>query len=366
MLTRRVFSPQCNRPDIEPPAGGQVQFRGIWMVVCIGVLSAGIVPAHGQTQSDPRNAVPGGQTCDGTSAPASATHIEAPNSLSTAAQRAQDPTSDTDSAADRLRLSVKSKAEADSAPAARPLCRREKPSPPCGPQSDVPCSLPKSPVPPSKHERPAHSAPVVIAQLAPAPALPKPEATTKPSAVIPVVQFSGGKLTIRASGEQFRSVLTMVCAATGATVDLPAGSGSDPVFMGMGPSSVREVLTALLDGDRYNYILIWSPADPEQLTHVIVSLQPAAAQTPPASAVVASAAAQPTPGDSDSGFANNDSQGIQVAPSSIPPSIPRGIDIKQLAASEGKTVGQVLDELQKQQLDELDAESPAPATAPPQ
>ena len=56
-------------------------------------------------------------------------------------------------------------------------------------------------------------------------------------------------------------------------------------------------------------------------------------------------------------------QGPASIPAVVPSSVPTGINVDKLAAQSNKTRGQVLDELQKQQLQVLDNQS---SSQPPQ
>ena len=91
-------------------------------------------------------------------------------------------------------------------------------------------------------------------------ALPMPTLAQQP-ATPPQVSFQGGQLTISAQNSTLGDILKAVKAQTGATIDLP-GTASERVIGHFGPGPARDVMTALLNGSHFNYVLLGSPTDP--------------------------------------------------------------------------------------------------------
>lgn len=85
----------------------------------------------------------------------------------------------------------------------------------------------------------------------------------------PQVSFQGGQLTISAQNSTLGDILKAVRAQTGATIELP-GTAPERVVGHFGPGPAREVLTALLNGSHFNYVLLGSPTDPGALDRVIL------------------------------------------------------------------------------------------------
>jgi hypothetical protein len=363
MIRRSGISCNLNR-EAEPSSGLQFRpiFAGAALILCAS--SIGALPALGQTQSASADSSHHEKICDGTVEPRGGSRRSAEEiSPSQSVRDAMDTRSDADAASDRLRLSVRHDAEKD-AEEARPLCKREKPAPPCAENSAVPCSTQKAPDWVSENELPP--APVPDGQSAVNTQVRAPETPS-------LVHFADGKLTIHASGEDFGSVLAAIMSATGLKVEMPPDAGSDPVFMSLGPAPVRDVVTALLSSSsRYNYVLIGSRGNPQQVARVIVSLRTDSGQTSPASATIASGTAQPAlyggqgmRPDPDDAAAENGSPGVQLQPSAMPSSVPTGVDIKQLAAQEGKSTNEILDELQKKQVEQLNSQASGQDANPP-
>jgi hypothetical protein len=107
--------------------------------------------------------------------------------------------------------------------------------------------------------------PAVQEQPAPAP----PQTLAEQPATAPQVSFQGGQLTISAQNSTLGDILKAVRAQTGATIDLP-GTASERVVGQFGPAPARDVLTALLNGSHFNYLLLGSPTDPSALDRVIL------------------------------------------------------------------------------------------------
>jgi len=102
----------------------------------------------------------------------------------------------------------------------------------------------------------------------PAPPTPPPTLAQQP-ATPPQVSFQGGQLTIAAQNSTLGDILKAVRTQTGATIDLP-GTASERVIGHFGPGPARDVLTALLNGSHFNYVLLGSPTDPGALDRVIL------------------------------------------------------------------------------------------------
>jgi hypothetical protein len=181
----------------------------------------------------------------------------------------------------------------------------------------------------------------------------------------PVSRNEDGLIIIHANGQDFASVLQAVGTLTGVAIEMPLGGAEDQVFMNLGPVSAKEALIALMDGTKYNYAMVSSPRDPGTVTRLILSERSVPAS---ATSLVASAGgALPQATLYGQGSQENEDAATTSAenhpspppniPAVIPSSVPTGINIDQIAAQSNKTRGQVLDDLQKQQLQALDVQS---------
>jgi hypothetical protein len=61
--------------------------------------------------------------------------------------------------------------------------------------------------------------------------------------------------------------------ATGALLELPAGR-NERVFGRWGPGPARDVLAALFNGSRFNYLMLGTTANPAGLSRIVLSLRP--------------------------------------------------------------------------------------------
>jgi hypothetical protein len=148
-------------------------------------------------------------------------------------------------------------------------------------------------------------------QLSPAPA-PVPVSVSAPAPVAapvaiklsthaPLVAYQGGQLTIDAENCTLAAVLQLVAEKTGAVIDVPPGSGLDLIVEHAGPGPANDVLTQLLNGSRFNFIIVDSTQYPDEPVQVLLSVKRESSEpntVPVAPAAVASAV-EVTPSDPD-------------------------------------------------------------------
>jgi hypothetical protein len=111
----------------------------------------------------------------------------------------------------------------------------------------------------------------------PTPPPPLPSGPTGPVQQIPLdsiapmapqVSYQNSQLTIVAPNSTLGDILRAVRKQTGAEIDVP--SAPERVVTHLGPGPAREVLAELLNGSRFNYVLLGSAADDAQLTRVVL------------------------------------------------------------------------------------------------
>jgi hypothetical protein len=88
------------------------------------------------------------------------------------------------------------------------------------------------------------------------------------------VSFKAGLLTISANRASLSDVLAAVQKRTGANIELAPGADQEKVVAEIGPASAPEVLSRLLNGSRFNFLILSSPNDPNILDRVILSARP--------------------------------------------------------------------------------------------
>jgi hypothetical protein len=92
------------------------------------------------------------------------------------------------------------------------------------------------------------------------------------------VEYVKGQLTVISHGAPLGSILKLVSTKTGALVALAPELQNEPVVGQLGPGTVREVVTSLLDSPRIGYILMGAGNDPDRLQKIVVQSRRSAAR----------------------------------------------------------------------------------------
>lgn len=168
--------------------------------------------------------------------------------------------------------------------------------------------------------------------------------------VAPQVTYENEQLTIVAPNSTLGDILRAIRKHTAAEIEIPANA-TERVVIHLGPAPAREVMAELLNGSRFNYVLLGSPQDANLLTRVVLVAktgtdaapgsepQPGVNQannTPPPGAEAAPEAAEAT---DDTAADDSADQGTAEAEPATPPEQP-GV----------KTPQQLLQEMQQRQL----------------
>ena len=88
-------------------------------------------------------------------------------------------------------------------------------------------------------------------------------------AVAPHVSYRDGQLTIIAPNSTLGDILRAIRKQTSAEMEVPP-SANERVVTQLGPGPAREVVAELLNGSRFNYVLLGSPSDAGALTRVVL------------------------------------------------------------------------------------------------
>lgn len=135
--------------------------------------------------------------------------------------------------------------------------------------------------------------PQVQAQ-APPPQPPPPPTPAQLPPTAPRVSMRDGMLTIEANNSTLADVLAGVRRETKAAIDLPPGASGERVVASLGPGTPQSVLTALLNGSRFDYIILGSEDQPDAVQRVILR---AKSGPEPAPSAVAANRNQPNAGN---------------------------------------------------------------------
>lgn len=126
-----------------------------------------------------------------------------------------------------------------------------------------------SPAHASQHQRKAKKQeppkPLPSGPTGPVPQLP----LDSTPAVAPQVSYREGQLTILAPNSNLGDILRAVRKQTGAEMDIPSNA-NERVVTQLGPGPAREVIAELLNGSRFNYVLLGSPENASALTRVVL------------------------------------------------------------------------------------------------
>lgn len=222
------------------------------------------------------------------------------------------------------------------------------------------------------HKRSVKPEPVVPQQPPPGPLVPL--TLEQMPATPPQVAYRNGELTIAAQNSTLGDILRAVHTKTGATIDMPANA-TERVVGRFGPGPAREVLAELLNGSRFNYVMLGSAADRGVLERLILTPKPPSISEPVAQSQANAPPINPYPRSRRDDLNDADSQGMadDQADDSNDPDMQTGNPAIQPGSQEQpdgnsqpaiKTPEQLLQELQRQQ--QVQQQQAAPQDTPAQ
>ena len=130
------------------------------------------------------------------------------------------------------------------------------------------------------------------------------------ASVPPQVTYENNQLTIIASNSTLADVLRAVRKTTGADIDVPAAP--ERVVTHLGPGPARDVLADLLNGSRFNYVLLGAAGNDTALTRVVLVAKTEGATSP----------SQPVPPAQQPGMGMAQTgPGVQPPPGAVPPDV---------------------------------------------
>jgi len=189
--------------------------------------------------------------------------------------------------------------------------------------------------------------------------------------VPPQVTFQNGQLTIVAPNSTLGDILKAVRKQTGADIEVPAAN--ERVVTHLGPGPVREVMSDLLNGSRFNYVLLGSAEDSSLLTRVVLvakspdtgstAVNMQVSQPQPGTMQAGNVPPQPPPEeaaeavDADATDDSVEESGDQPAAEADQPAAPDQPGVK--------TPQQLLQEMQQRQLQQQQQSGQPPVPPPP-
>lgn len=214
----------------------------------------------------------------------------------------------------------------------------------------------------------------------PVPQIPLDSIATVP----PQVTYQSGQLTVVAHNSTLGDILRAIKKQTGAEIDVPAAN--DRVVTRLGPGPARDVIAELLNGSRFNYVLLGSAQDANLLTRVVLvpktggpettvaNNNPVQQQPMPQQAMMQPASMPPTPVDmapqdeADNGAAEENAQDDANADQQAVEAEQQQQQQQQADPSQGqpeiKTPQQMLQEMQQRQLQLQQQQQPGQPPVP--
>ena len=95
------------------------------------------------------------------------------------------------------------------------------------------------------------------------------------------VSYRDGLLGIHSNKATLSEVLYAIQQRTGADISIPAGAEQEKVIAEINPAPAAEALARLLNGSRFNFLILNSANDPRQLDRVILSARTVGEYVPP-------------------------------------------------------------------------------------
>ena len=99
---------------------------------------------------------------------------------------------------------------------------------------------------------------------------PPPTAEQKPP-LPPTVVWDGKQLTIDADNATLTAILVAVRERTGASIEVPGAASAERVFIHLGPGPARDIISSLVYGTRFDYIVETAEDDPDTLRKVVLT-----------------------------------------------------------------------------------------------
>ena len=87
----------------------------------------------------------------------------------------------------------------------------------------------------------------------------------------PMISWDGKELTIDSDNSTLSEILLGIRARTGASIDMPPSTNAEKVFVHLGPAPIREVLSSLLYGTDFDYVIQASDTDERGLRSVTLT-----------------------------------------------------------------------------------------------
>jgi AMIN domain len=85
------------------------------------------------------------------------------------------------------------------------------------------------------------------------------------------ISYNRGRLSISAERASLSDILNEIHRQTGTDITIPAGAAQEQIVASVGPLPIREALASLLNGSRFNFVMVDSESEPGKLKSVILT-----------------------------------------------------------------------------------------------
>lgn len=155
---------------------------------------------------------------------------------------------------------------------------------------------------PVEAQQPATATPAARA-AAPQPQLPRSATlpgvpSARPALSAPRVIFRDGLLTVHAHGANLAEVLNAIQRKIGASFEFPDSAAQESVAVDLGPASPHDVLAQILNGSRFDYIVLGKQDDPNEIASVMLQ-EKSGAEAGQSAASYPAPGAYPPPNDQE-------------------------------------------------------------------
>ena len=99
----------------------------------------------------------------------------------------------------------------------------------------------------------------------------RPPTPEEMAPVAPTISYQAGQLTIDSKNATLSQVLRSVQAKTGGSFDIPPTANGERVVAHLGPGQPKDVLTTLLNGSKFNYIILGAQDAPGSVQKLILT-----------------------------------------------------------------------------------------------
>jgi hypothetical protein len=86
-----------------------------------------------------------------------------------------------------------------------------------------------------------------------------------------VVGYANGELMVKADKATLAEILNEVRRQTGASISMPPAANQEQVFGSFGPAAPRDVLSSILNGSQFNFIILGAENDASRLQSVTLT-----------------------------------------------------------------------------------------------